>query len=98
MKRRDFIKLSAAAVLGGAAAACGVAPAASASSVQAASPAPSAGSAQPGKLRRSGHGLPHHQRGGRHRSDGPAAPDPGCSRPCGLFHPGNQRGGAGAGL
>ena len=47
MKRRDFLKLSAAAVLGGAAAACGAAPAASASSVQAASPAPSAGSASP---------------------------------------------------
>ena len=47
MKRRDFLKLSAAAALAGAAAACGAAPAASASSVQAASPAPSAGSASP---------------------------------------------------
>ena len=47
MKRRDFLKLSAATVLSGAAAACGAAPAASASLVQAASPAPSAGSASP---------------------------------------------------
>ena len=47
MKRRDFLKLSAAAALAGAAAACGAAPAASASSVQAVSPAPSAGSASP---------------------------------------------------
>ena len=47
MKRRDFLKLSSAAVLGGAAAACGAAPAASASSVQAVSPAPSAGSSSP---------------------------------------------------
>ena len=47
MKRRDFLKLSAAAALAGAAAACGAAPAASASSVQAASPAPSAGFASP---------------------------------------------------
>ena len=37
MKRRDFLKLSAAAALAGAAAACGAAPAASASSAQASS-------------------------------------------------------------
>lgn len=52
MKRRDFLKLSAAAALTGAAGACGAAPAASASSTPAAPPASSpaepASSAAPG--------------------------------------------------
>lgn len=57
---------------------------------------------QPGRtcqLRRPRRGSqPDHQRGGRHPAGGAGAPDPGRRGPRRLFYPGDQRGGAGAGL
>ena len=57
---------------------------------------------QPGRtrqLRRPRRGSqPDHQRGGRHPAGGAGAPDPGRRGSRRLFYPGDQRGGAGAGL
>ena len=97
MKRRDFLKLSAVAALTGAAGACGAAPAASASSIPAAPPASSpagpASSAAPAGAAslttNEGDAIPLEALEHLTRDAG---------APAVLFYPGDQRGGAGAGL